>query len=67
MTSAMLHRLLHVISCKEASRLLSESQDRPLGGFERLKLRAHLALCDMCKRFSAQLRIMRAAMERYRV
>lgn len=63
----MLHRLTHVISCKEASRLLSESQDRPLGWLEGLKLRAHLALCEMCMRFSAQIRIMREAMRRYRV
>ena len=63
----MLHRLLHVISCKEASRLLSLSQDRPLGWFEGLTLRAHLALCDMCSRFAAQLRVMREAMQRYRV
>ena len=62
----MLHRLLHVISCKEASRLLSQSQDRPLGGFERFKLRAHLALCDVCSRFAAQLAVMREAMQRYR-
>jgi len=63
----MLHRLTHVISCKEASRLLSESEDRPLGWLERLRLRAHLALCDMCTRFAAHLRMMREAMQRYRV
>jgi hypothetical protein len=62
----MLHRLLHVISCKEASRLLSQAQDRELLWGERVKLRLHLALCDMCTRFSAQLRVMRRAMERYR-
>jgi hypothetical protein len=62
----MLHRLTHVISCKEASRLLSQAQDRPLGWLERLKLRAHLALCDVCTRFSAQLQVMREAMQRYR-
>jgi hypothetical protein len=62
----MLFRLTHVITCKEASRLLSQSQDRPLGRFEGWKLRAHLRLCDMCKRFSVQLRFMREAMQRYR-
>ena len=63
----MLHRLTHVISCKEASRLLSESHDRPLGWLERLKLRVHLALCDMCTRFAAHLRFMRQTMQRYRI
>ena len=60
----MWHRLTHVISCKEASRLLSQAQDRRLGGLERLKLRAHLALCDFCTRFEQQLRFMREAMRR---
>ena len=62
----MLHRLTHVISCKEASRLLSQAQDRRLGPVERFKLRAHLALCDFCTRFEAQLRFMREAMHRLR-
>lgn len=60
----MWHRLTHVISCKEASRLLSQAQDRPLGTLERLKLRAHLALCDFCTRFEQQLAFMREAMRR---
>jgi hypothetical protein len=60
----MWHRLIHVISCKEASRLLSQAQDRRLGWAERLKLRAHLALCDFCTRFEEQLRFMREAMRR---
>ena len=60
----MWHRLIHVISCKEASRLLSQAQDRRLGGLERLKLRAHLALCDFCTRFEEQLKLMREAMRR---
>ena len=60
----MWHRLTHVISCKEASRLLSQAQDRRLGRLERLKLRAHLALCDFCTRFEEQLKFMREAMRR---
>jgi hypothetical protein len=62
----VLHRLTHVISCKEASRLLSQQQDRPLAFLERLKLRLHLALCDVCTRFSGQLKMMREALHRYR-
>jgi hypothetical protein len=62
----MLHRLTHMISCQEASRLLSQRQERPLGFFELFRLRAHLALCTMCKRFSRQLDLMREAMHRYR-
>ncbi|HTI49014.1 MAG TPA: zf-HC2 domain-containing protein [Casimicrobiaceae bacterium] len=55
-----------MITCKEASRLLSQSQDRPLGRFEAWKLRVHLRLCNVCTRFAAQLRFMRDAMQRYR-
>jgi hypothetical protein len=61
-----LYRLTHVMSCKEASLLLSEAEDRRLSLVERLKLRLHLALCDYCTRFSQQLAFLRAAMRRYR-
>ncbi|HEY1327067.1 MAG TPA: zf-HC2 domain-containing protein [Casimicrobiaceae bacterium] len=62
----MLFRLTHVLTCKEASRLLSQSLDRPLGRFEGWKLRMHLRLCEVCTRFGEQLRFMREAMHRYR-
>ncbi|GGP25719.1 zf-HC2 domain-containing protein [Silvimonas amylolytica] len=42
-------------ACRQASRLLSKSQDMPLTFGERLKLRYHLALCDKCREFSRQL------------
>ena len=61
-----LHSITHVISCREASRLLSQRQDRELGFWERLKLRGHLVLCDMCTRFGKQLDFMREALHRYR-
>jgi hypothetical protein len=61
-----LHRLTHVMSCKEASLLLSEAEDRRLSMVERVKLRIHLALCDYCTRFSQQLAFLRTAMRRYR-
>ena len=55
-----------MLSCQEASRLLSQRQDRELGFWERLKLRAHLGLCDICTRFAKQLDFMREALHRYR-
>ena len=55
-----------MLSCQEASRLLSQRQDRELGFWEGLKLRAHLGLCDICTRFSRQLDFMREALHRYR-
>jgi hypothetical protein len=61
-----LHRLTHMASCKEASLLLSEAEDRRLTLVERLRLRAHLALCDACTRFAAQIAFLRRAMQSYR-
>ncbi|HXX85542.1 MAG TPA: zf-HC2 domain-containing protein [Casimicrobiaceae bacterium] len=54
-----------LISCKEASRLLSQMQDGgvPLG--RQLAVRLHLLFCDACTRFAAQLRLLRAVMQRY--
>jgi putative zinc finger protein len=56
----------HLLSCKDASRLISQGEDRALSGFERWMLRMHLRACDACTRFAAQLRFLRAALQRYR-
>ncbi len=53
-------------SCKQTSQLLSQAQDRPLGFFERLRMRLHLAICDRCRRVSTQFDFLRAAVRRYR-
>ena len=52
------------ISCKEASRLISQAQDRELSLGERVALRLHLAICRGCRAFSAQLAFLRAAVRR---
>ena len=52
------------LSCREASRLLSQSMDRPLGLAEQARLRLHLTLCDACTNFSRQLRLLRRALRR---
>ena len=44
-----------MLSCKQASHLLSQSLDRRLTLRERIALRFHLAICDFCRRFSQQL------------
>jgi hypothetical protein len=61
----LVHRLTHVISCKEASLLLSQAEDRRLRLVERVQLRLHLAVCDACTRFSQQIAFLRIAMRRY--
>ena len=40
-----------MITCRHASRLLSDRLDRPLSWFQRLVLRVHLLLCASCRRF----------------
>jgi len=54
-----------MISCREASRLLSQMQEGgvPLG--QQLGLRLHLFFCDACSRFASQLRLLRTATRRY--
>jgi len=46
--------------------LLSQAQDRPLGLVERLRLRAHLAICERCRHVSTQIEFLRVAVHQYR-
>ena len=62
----MLRKLTHMLSCKEATRLLSQRQDRALTTAENVKLRLHLVVCIACTRFARQLVFMRTALSRYR-
>ena len=55
----------HIISCKEASRLVSRQQDANLGYWQRLALQLHLAVCAGCARFEQQIRFLRTAMRKY--
>lgn len=50
-----------MLSCKEASALLSQGQERRLTAGERLGVRFHLFLCAGCRRFDRQLAVLRAA------
>ena len=49
------------ITCREAHVLLSERLDRELGFGERLRLRAHLLVCEVCTRVGKQMDFMRRA------
>jgi hypothetical protein len=51
-----------MLSCHEASRLLSDRLDRRLRPWERLALRIHLAMCRGCSRADEQLRFLHKAM-----
>lgn len=52
-------------SCREVHRLVIEAQDRKLGFTERLAVRVHLMLCITCRRFVAQMDLLRQALRRF--
>ena len=54
-----------MLSCKEITHLLSESQDRKITVSERVHLEMHLAICKGCKNFKSQMSFLREACKRY--
>lgn len=54
-----------LISCKDASRLISQMEDGDLPFRQRAAVRVHLLFCEACTRFVQQLRFLRATMRRY--
>lgn len=51
-----------MLKCKEASHLISERQERPLGLRERWDLWLHLLICVYCRRFERQVAMLSRAM-----
>lgn len=49
------------MNCQEATRLISEAQDRPLAVGEHTGVRLHLMICVNCRRFKAQMGVLRQA------
>jgi predicted anti-sigma-YlaC factor YlaD len=52
------------LTCKEATRLVSQGLDRKLGPWDRLRVRLHLAICDACSAFARQMQFLRRAIQR---
>jgi hypothetical protein len=52
-------------SCREATELLSQAQDRRLTLREKFTLYVHLPLCEGCRNFREQLTFMRQAVREY--
>ncbi len=48
-------RVKLMMSCREASRLVSERRDRELTFGERLGLRFHVLMCWFCKHYADQI------------
>ena len=54
-----------MLTCREASRFISEGLDRDLGVAERACLRVHLAICAACTRMTRQFEFLRSAARAY--
>ncbi len=52
-----------MLSCKQASQIISQSLDRQLTMRERFALKLHLLMCKYCKQFSQQLHALRVALK----
>jgi len=52
------------LTCKQASQIISQSLDGPLTWSDRLRLKFHLFICNACKRFNQQLKILSDAVRR---
>lgn len=53
-----------MLTCKQATKVMSQAQDRPLSLKERIKLRLHLMMCSGCTQFEKQLHFIRSACNR---
>ena len=54
-----------MMMCREASRLISVSNQRPLHWREQIALRMHLAMCDACRNFKKQMTLLTNAAQRF--
>lgn len=50
-----------MLTCKQASQLVSQSLDQPLPWSKRLQLKFHLMICKFCMRFFKQMHGMKQA------
>jgi hypothetical protein len=48
-----------MLSCKDVTKLLSESMDRSLPLGKRIGVRLHLLICNFCARYKRQLLLIR--------
>lgn len=54
-----------MLSCFEATRLMSQAQERKLTLKEHLLLRFHVVVCSGCRNFKAQIGTLRAIARAY--
>lgn len=54
-----------MLSCRQASHLVSQSREQRLPLRQRLSLRLHLMLCGACRQFALQLKMLRRVARQY--
>lgn len=55
-----------MLSCKESTRLISESHDRPLAVAEQMSLGMHLLVCTGCRHYRDQIAFVQRACTEYK-
>lgn len=53
-----------MMNCKQATRLMSQGQDRQLTFPERMRLKVHLIICNGCANYNKHLKLIREAVKR---
>ena len=48
-----------MLTCRQATQLISEKQDRPLQFIEQSNLKLHLFACRSCRRYDKQIKTLR--------
>ncbi len=54
-----------MMNCKQATRLISESQDQELSTRERIVLKVHTLMCSGCRNFRLHMHTLRQAMRSF--
>lgn len=54
-----------MLSCKDVSRMVSESLDRKLSLYDRLRVKLHLLICNACQQMVKQMELLRSAFQRF--
>jgi hypothetical protein len=54
-----------MLNCNQVTRLVSESQERPLTLSENLSLKLHLMMCAACRNFNRHIPFLHEAMQAY--
>lgn len=54
------------ITCREATQITLQAEDRAMPLTERLSVRLHHRICGNCRRFARQVALMRSASARWR-